>query len=66
MAITIIESKRGVNWLIGNDNSRDKGEKGEKRKATLYAFRPNSLLQQGFFKGGVDRVCRVKLECRRV
>ena len=58
-----IESKRGVNWLIGNDNSRDKGEK---RKATLYAFRPNSLLQQGFFKGGVDRVCRVKLECRRV
>ena len=63
MAITIIESKRGVNWLIGNDKSRDKGEK---RKATLYAFRPNSLLQQGFFKGGVDRVCRVKLESRRV
>ena len=25
-------SKRGVNWLIGNDKSRDKGEK---RKATL-------------------------------
>ena len=45
MAITIIETKRGVNWLIGND-------KGEKRMATLYAFRPNSLLQQGFLKGG--------------
>jgi hypothetical protein len=38
MAITIIESKRGVNWLIGNDNSRDKGEK---RKATLYALKRN-------------------------
>ena len=25
MAITIIETKRGVNWLIGNDKSRDKG-----------------------------------------
>jgi hypothetical protein len=39
-----IESKRGVNWLIGNDNSRDKGEK---RKATLYAlphFRYCSLI----------------------
>jgi hypothetical protein len=34
MAITIIESKRGVNWLIGNDKSR---EKGEKRKATLHS-----------------------------
>ena len=55
MAITIIETKRGVNWLIGNDKSRDKGEK---RKATLYAFRPNSLLQQGFLKGGVGRICR--------
>ena len=55
MAITIIETKRGVNWLIGNDKSRDKGEK---RKATLYAFRPNSLLQQGFLKEGVGRICR--------
>ena len=55
MAITIIETKRGVNWLIGNDKSRDKGEK---RKATLYAFRSNSLLQQGFLKGGVGRICR--------
>ena len=32
MAITIIESKRGVNWLIGNDNSRDKGEKKRREK----------------------------------
>ena len=55
MAITIIETKRGVNWLIGNDKARDKGEK---RKATLYAFHPNSLLQQGFLKGGVGRICR--------
>ena len=49
MAITIIESKRGVNWLIGNDKSRDKGEK---RKATLYAFRPKSS-SAGFFLRGV-------------
>ena len=54
MAITIKETKRGVNWLIGNEKSRDKGEK---RKATLYAFRPNSLLQQDFLKGGVGRIC---------
>jgi hypothetical protein len=55
MAITIIETKRGANLLIGNDKPRDKGEK---RKATLYAFRPNSLLQQSFLKGGVGRICR--------
>jgi hypothetical protein len=54
MAITIKETKRGVNWLIGNEKSRDKGEK---RKAALYAFRHNSLLQQDFLKGGVGRIC---------
>jgi hypothetical protein len=27
MEITIIETEGGVNWLIGNDKSRDKGEK---------------------------------------
>ena len=48
MAITIIETKRGVNWLIGTTSREIKERVG---KATLYAFRPNSLLQQGFLRG---------------
>jgi hypothetical protein len=55
MAITIIETKRGVNWLIGNDKSRDKGES---RKGNPVRASTQQSSSAGFFKRGVGRICR--------
>jgi hypothetical protein len=49
-----------VKYFVGHDKGEDIGARDWiwVGKATLYTFRPNSLLQQGVFKRGVGRICR--------
>ena len=46
MEITIIETKKGVNWLMGNDKSRDKGES---RKGNPVRVSTQQSSSAGFF-----------------